>query len=114
VRNSIGNDVHADEKNLLSGCIDEIKEIITRLNLQNSGLVPIRFFGTYFRTFTGRSAARDTLAAVFRIRGWFYNGESYLPTASSTTAISSGVIPHTGAPHQTPTGSDFCGAGWLS
>lgn len=44
--NSTGNDVHADEKNLLSGCIGEIKEILTRLTLQNSGPVPIRFFET--------------------------------------------------------------------
>lgn len=73
---STGNDVHANEKNLLSGCIGEIKEILTRLNLQNSGPVPILFFRTTCRSFSGRSATRDALAAVFRIGGRFYDGES--------------------------------------
>jgi hypothetical protein len=86
---STGNDVHADEKNLLSGCIGEIKENLTRLNLQNSGLVPILFFRTICRSFSKEISHPGCQAAVFRIGGWFYDGEM-----DSTTAISSAVSPY--------------------
>ena len=85
---STGNCVHADEKNLSSGFIGEIKEIVTILNLQNSGLVPILFYRTICRSFSKEIGHPGCLAAVFRIEGWFYDGEM-----DSTTAISSAVSP---------------------
>ena len=75
-QDSMGNDVHADEKLFIFGRFCRKKGIIPVLNLQNSGRVPIRFFGTTCRSFSERSASRDALAAVFQIRRWFYVEES--------------------------------------
>lgn len=57
-------------------------------NLQNSAPLRGEVFPKCCRSFLDFSARRDALAAVFRIRGIFYDGGN-----PSTTAISSGVSP---------------------
>jgi hypothetical protein len=93
-KDATGNDVHANRKNSIFKRFSQKNEFSPFLDLQNSGPVPIRFLGTTCRLFLKRSASRDTLAAVFQIRGWFYDGEWFLSTVSSTTATSSAVSPY--------------------